>query len=40
LLGRADAQVTCNVRHFAAASVRFGLRIVRPVEVLEEKMTR
>jgi predicted nucleic acid-binding protein len=37
--GRADALVTYNTRHFVAASVRFGLRIVRPVEVLEE-MTR
>jgi predicted nucleic acid-binding protein len=36
--GRADALVTYNNRHFAAASVRFGLRIVRPVEVLEEMM--
>jgi hypothetical protein len=37
--GRADALVTYNIRHFAAASVRFGLRIMRPVEALEE-MTR
>ena len=37
--GRADALVTYNIRQFATASVRFGLRIVRPVEVLEE-MTR
>lgn len=34
--GRADALVTYNVRHFAGAAVRFGLRIARPVEVLEE----
>jgi putative PIN family toxin of toxin-antitoxin system len=36
--GRADALVTYNTRHFAAAAIRFGLRIVRPVEVLEEMM--
>ena len=34
--GRADALVTYNVRHFAGAAVRFGLRIARPVEVLGE----
>jgi predicted nucleic acid-binding protein len=34
--GRADALVTYNVRHFANAAARFGLRIARPVEVLEE----
>lgn len=34
--GPADALVTYNVRHFADAAVRFGLRIARPVEVLEE----
>jgi predicted nucleic acid-binding protein len=34
--GRADALVTYNVRHFAGAAVRFGLRMVRPVDVLEE----
>jgi predicted nucleic acid-binding protein len=34
--GRADALVTYNVRHFAQAAVRFGLRLARPVEVLEE----
>jgi len=37
--GRADALVTYDMRHFAAAAARFGLRIARPVEVLEE-MTR
>ena len=34
--GRADALVTYNLRHFAGAAVRFGLRVARPVEVLEE----
>jgi hypothetical protein len=34
-----DALVTYNTRHFATAAIRFGLRIVRPVELLEE-MTR
>lgn len=34
--GRADALVTYDVRHFARAAVRFGLKIVKPVEVLEE----
>jgi predicted nucleic acid-binding protein len=34
--GRADALVTYNVRHFAQAAARFGLRLARPVEVLEE----
>jgi predicted nucleic acid-binding protein len=34
--GRADALVTYNVRHFAQAAARFGLRVARPVEVLEE----
>jgi predicted nucleic acid-binding protein len=37
--GRAEALVTYDMRHFAAAAARFGLRIVEPVEVLEE-MTR
>ena len=37
--GRADALVTYDMRHFAAAGARFGLRIIRPVELLEE-MTR
>jgi predicted nucleic acid-binding protein len=36
LNGRADALVTYNVRHFAQAAARFGLRLARPVEVLEE----
>jgi hypothetical protein len=34
-----DFLLTCGTRRFASTSVRFGLRIVRPVEVLEE-MTR
>jgi predicted nucleic acid-binding protein len=34
--GRADALVTYNTRHFATAAARFGLRVARPVEVLEE----
>jgi predicted nucleic acid-binding protein len=34
--GRADALVTYNVRHFVQAAARFGLRLARPVEVLEE----
>ena len=34
--GRADALVTYNVRHFALAAPRFGLRLARPVEVLQE----
>jgi hypothetical protein len=33
--GRADALVTYNVRHFAQAAARFGLRLARPIEVLE-----
>ena len=34
--GRADALVTHNVRHFLAAGIEFGLRVVRPGELLEE----
>jgi predicted nucleic acid-binding protein len=34
--GRADALVTYNIRHFVQAAARFGLRLARPVEVLEE----
>lgn len=34
--GRADALVTHNVRHFMAAGIEFGLRVVRPGELLEE----
>lgn len=37
--GRADALVTYDLRHFATAAARFGLRTARPAEVLEE-MTR
>ena len=32
----ADALVTYNLRHFVVAVARFGLRVARPVEVLEE----
>jgi hypothetical protein len=34
--GRGDAVVTYNLRHFALAAARFGLRLARPVEALEE----
>src|ERR1700758_1052774 len=34
--GRADALVTYNLRHFAPPAARFGLRLARAVEVLEE----
>ena len=34
--GRGGALVTYNVRHFSQAAARFGLRLARPVEVLEE----
>ncbi len=34
--GRADALVTHNVRDFARAAERFGLRIMRPGELLKE----
>jgi putative PIN family toxin of toxin-antitoxin system len=34
--GRADALVTFNVRDFAAAGDRFGIRVMRPVDVLDE----
>ncbi len=34
--GRADALVTYNVRDFFDAAPRFGLRIARPAELLEE----
>ena len=34
--GQADALVTHNTRHFAAASTRFGLRTVTPAELLSE----
>src|SRR5215472_9147112 len=32
--GRADALITYNIRHFAEAARRFGLRLARPIEVL------
>ncbi len=34
--GRADALVTHNVRDFAKSAVRFGLRVLRPGELLKE----
>lgn len=34
--GRADALVTYNIRDFAAAALRFGLRLARPAEILRE----
>jgi putative PIN family toxin of toxin-antitoxin system len=34
--GRADALVTFNTRDFATAAARFGLRILRPGEILKE----
>lgn len=34
--GRADALVTHNVRHFTAAAATFGLRVLRPGDLLVE----
>ena len=34
--GRADALVTHNVRHFEKGAVMFGLRVLRPGELLKE----
>lgn len=34
--GRADALVTHNVRHFEKGAVVFGLRVLRPGELLKE----
>ena len=34
--GRADALVTYNVRDFRDVAPRFGIRIARPVDLLEE----
>ncbi|WHO74714.1 putative toxin-antitoxin system toxin component, PIN family [Rhizobium sp. BT03] len=34
--GRADALVTHNIRDFEAVKDRFGLRVIRPAELLEE----
>jgi predicted nucleic acid-binding protein len=34
--GRADALVTYDFRHFAAAAARFRLRLARPAELLKE----
>jgi hypothetical protein len=33
-----EVLMTYNVRHFAEAAVRFGLRIARPIDVLEERI--
>jgi len=35
--GRADALVTHNVRHFAAAAKKFGLLVLTPGKLLEER---
>jgi putative PIN family toxin of toxin-antitoxin system len=37
--GRADALVTHNVKDFAKAAPKFGLRVLRPGEVLKEMRT-
>ena len=34
--GRADALVTHNIRHFAVATATFGLRVLRPGDLLVE----
>ncbi|UVO54483.1 putative toxin-antitoxin system toxin component, PIN family [Sphingomonas sp. SUN039] len=34
--GRADALVTHNVRDFAAGAARFGIRVLRPGDILKE----
>lgn len=34
--GRADALVTHNVRHFEKSATMFGLRVLRPGELLKE----
>jgi predicted nucleic acid-binding protein len=34
--GRADALITHNVRDFAKGAARFGLRVLRPGEMLKE----
>ena len=34
--GRADALVTCNARDFRDVAPSFGVRIARPVDLLEE----
>jgi len=36
LNGRADALVTYNAAHFQASAARFGVRLARPVEILQE----
>jgi len=35
--GRADALVTHNVRHFRSAAEKFGLRVLRPGDLLTER---
>ncbi len=37
--GRADALITHNVRDFAKGASRFGLRVLRPGELLKELRT-
>ena len=34
--GRAEALVTSNKRHFAAAGKRFGIQVLTPAELLEK----
>lgn len=34
--GRADALVTYNIRDFSGAALRFGIRLMRPAELLKE----
>ena len=38
LNSRADALVTHNIRDFAVAAPRFGLRVARPAEIVREVM--
>lgn len=38
--GRADALVTFNIKHFAAAAHQFGLRVVPPADILTDPMGR
>ncbi len=37
--GRADALVTYNVRDFVSAAPRFGVRVLRPADLLQELAT-
>ena len=34
--GRADAWVTCNIRDFIGVPERFGVRLLKPVDLLKE----